>query len=235
GGTASYQGLLVQDISLPGVPDPKAQQKLLDVIPQKGGEALDRDRIRQSIQNLYAVGRFADIRAEAERTPDGQIRLTFVTSPNYFVGEVRVDGNPDRPTTAQLENATKLQLGELFTADKLDRALKGIKQLLEENGYYRVSVAEDVQKHAETQEIGFAFHITPGPQAHVGEVRVTGSPGYPEARVQDVARLHSGDSLSALRVSNALDRLRKKYQKRNHWLAQVTIASHTYRLAANAV
>jgi len=235
GGTASYQGLIVEDINLPGVPDAKVQKELLDLIPQKAGEALDRDRIRQSIQNLYATGRFADIRVEPERTPDGRVRLTFVTSPNYFVGEVRVDGNPDRPTTAQLENASKLPLGELFTADKLDRALKGIKQLLEENGYYRASVTEDVQKHPETQEIGFVFHITAGPQAHVGEVRVTGSPGYSEARVQDIAHLHSGDSLSALRVSNALDRLRKKYQKRNHWLAQVTIASHTYRLAANAV
>ncbi len=234
-GAASYQGSIVEDISLPGVPDPKTQKELLDLIPQRTGEALDRDRIRQSIQNLHATGRFADIRAEAERIQDGKIRLTFATSPNYFVGEVRVDGNPDRPTTAQLQNATKLQLGELFTTDKAERALKGIKQLLEENGYYRAAVAEDIEKNAETQEIGLAFHVTAGPQAHVGEVRVTGSPGYSAARIQDIAHLHTGDSLSAQRVSNALDRLRKRYQKKNHWLAQVVIVSHDYRLATNAV
>ena len=218
-----------------GATGDKVQKELLDLIPQKTGEALDRDRIRQSIQNLYATGRFADIRAEAEPLAEGRIRLTFITAPNYFVGEVRVDGNPERPTVAQLENSTKLQLGELFTADKLERALKGIKQLLEENGYYRATVSQDVEKHPDTQEIGFTFHITPGPQAHVGEVRVTGNPGYSEGKVQDIAHLHSGDSLSALRVSNALDRLRKRYQKKNHWLAQVAIASHSYRLAGNAV
>ena len=53
--------------------------------------------------------------------------------------------------------------------------------------------------------------------------------------MRDIARLHPGDSLTAQRVSNGLDRLRKKYQKKNHWLAQVTVASHTYRPATNAV
>jgi outer membrane protein insertion porin family len=235
GGTTSYEGLPVEDITLPGVSDPKAQNELLDLIPLKAGERLDRERIRQSIQNLYATGRFADIRAQAERTTDGRVHLIFVTSPNYFIGEVRVEGNPERPTAAQLENTSKLQLGELFTPEKLERALTGIKQLLEENGYYRATVAPAEEKHPETQEIGIVFHVTPGSQAHVGEVRITGAPGYSDAQVLDVSHLHAGDSVSARRINNSLDRLRKRYQKRSHWLAEVKVAYHTYRPRANAV
>ncbi len=234
-GATSYEGLIVQDISLPGVADPKIQKELLDLIPQKAGEPVDRDRIRESIQSLNGTGRFSDIRADGEHTADNRVHLTFTTAPNYFVGEVRVDGNPDHPTVAQLENASKLQLGELFTPEKLDRAVKGIQQLMQENGYYRAAVTEESHKHPETQQIGFVFHIVAGPQARVGEVRITGNPGYSPARVVDIAHLHTGDSLSAQRVSNALDRLRKRYQKKNHWLAQVTIASHNYRMTNNAV
>src|SRR2546429_8071741 len=88
------------------------------------------------IQALYATGRFADIQVEAERTPDRQVAVVFLTTPNYFIGEITVDGAPAHPTDTQIINAGKLQLGELFTREKMDRALLRIRGLMEENGYY---------------------------------------------------------------------------------------------------
>ncbi len=231
---SSYQGLTVQEIRFEDVSQSDAQQ-LRQLIPTKSGEPMQRDRIRQSIQTLYATGRFADIRAEAERTPDGQVLLMFVTSPNYFVGQVRVEGNPNRPNANQVMNASKLQLGELFTQEKLERALKNIKQLMEENAYYRSTVAMQQMKHPETQEMDVVFQITPGPQARVGQVNVTGNPGYSQGQIQDIARMHPGDLASAQRVTNALGRLRKKYQKQSRLLAQVSIAERNYRAPANAI
>jgi outer membrane protein insertion porin family len=235
GGISSYQGLTVEEITFPNISAPTEQQRLLGLIPQHIGQPLDRERIRQSIQTLYATGRFADIEAEGEHTSSGQARIVFLTSPNYFVGEVRVEGNPDRPSATQVANASKLQLGELFTPDKLDRAVNNIKQLLEENGYYRAAVKAEVIKHPETQEVGFVFRIVAGSQAHVGQVRVTGNPGYSAEEIQEIAHLHPSDPVSSQRITNALDRLRKKYQKKNHWLAQATVAEHSYRPAENAV
>ena len=234
GSMSSYLGLTVHEVRFEGV-SPSDGQQLQRLIPAKAGELLDRDGIRQSIQTLHATGRFSDISVEAERTSDGQVLLTFVTSPNYFVGEIRVEGQPNRPNANQVVNASKLQLGELFTEDKLDRALSNIKRLMEEDGYYRSAVAAQKGKHPETQEIDVVFQITPGPQARVGQVKVTGDPGYSQGQVQDIARMHPGDPASALRVSNALDRLRKKYQKQNRLLVQVSIPERNYRPEANAV
>jgi outer membrane protein insertion porin family len=235
GGEASYQGQSVAEIRFPNVDNTTEKSRLLGLLPQKSGEALDRDKLRQSIQLLYASGRFSDIRAEAERNASGQVVLSFLTVPNYFVGEISVEGAPTHPSENQVVNASKLQLGEIFTPERLDRALKSIKQLLEENGYYRASVIESETKHTDTQQIGIAFHIVTGPQAHIGEVKVTGEPGFPPARIQDITRMHSGDAVSAQRINTALDRLRKKYQKKNRWLAQVTVSEHTYLPDKNAV
>ena len=47
--------------------------------------------------------------------------------------------------------------------------------------------------------------------------------------------MHPGDAVAVQRVSNALDRLRKKYQKQNRLLAQVSITKKSYREKANAV
>jgi outer membrane protein insertion porin family len=234
GAIAEYQGLTVADIGLPDVPE-RDRKEMLELIPQKTGEALERELIRASIQGLYATGRFADIRVEAGRTVDGRVSLTFTTTPSYFVGDINVEGAPSRPTASQISNAAKLALGELLTRERLDRALKSIRQLMEGNGYYRSTATEEEQRNPATQQVGITFRLQAGARAHVGEVSVTGKTNYSQGQIQDMAKMHPGDPVSRQRTSEALDRLRKKYQKQNRLVAQVEISRQEYRPAANAV
>jgi len=232
---SQYQGLTVVEIRWPNVPAAVEQKRWRELIVQKAGEPLDRELIRESIHKLHQTGRFADIRVEAERTPDGKVILSFFTTPNYFVGGVEVQGVPNRPTAGQVVNASKFQLGDLFTPDQVERALTNIKQLLQENGYYHSLVKESEHKYPERQQIDIVFLVSPGPQARVGNVTVTGNPGYSQGQIQDIAKMHPGNPVTVQRVSNALDRLRKKYQKQNRLLAQVSISKKSYREQANAV
>ena len=65
-GLSSYQGLNVRDIAFPGLSE--SDQKLMgNLIAQKSGQPFDRDKVRESMQVLYATGRFADVRVEAQR------------------------------------------------------------------------------------------------------------------------------------------------------------------------
>jgi len=232
--SSKYEGLRVQEIRFPDVAG-NEQAQLADLIPQHAGAPLDHELVRQSIRALFATGRFSDIQAEVEAVAPQAVRLDFLTSPNYFVGVVNVEGAPGHPSASQIANACKLQLGELFTQEKLDRGLENMRRLMEENGYYRASIHEDLTKHSEIQQLGIVFVVTPGAQAHVGKLNVTGHPGYATAEIENVARMHPGDLVSAQRVNRALDRLRKKYQKGNHWLAEVTIADRHYQASSNAV
>jgi outer membrane protein insertion porin family len=234
GAIGEYQGLIVGDIGLPDLPE-RDRKEMLQRLAQKTGEALDRALIRASIQNLYATGRFADIRVEAERTVDGRVSLTFATTPNYFVGDINVEGAPSRPSASQIANASKLQLGELLTRERLDRALKNIQQLMEGNGYYGSTGLDEEHRNPATQQAGITFRLHAGARAHVGEVTVTGKTNYSEGQIQDMAKMHPGDPVSRQRATEALDRLRKKYQKQNRLLAQVEISRQEYRAAANAV
>jgi outer membrane protein insertion porin family len=234
GAIAAYQGLIVAGVDFPGVSEVDLE-RLRKLIPQKPGETLDRDRVRESILALHATGRFADVQVEAARTPEGQLTLVFRTTPNYFVGQIFVDGTPSRPTENQIANASKFQLGELFVPEKLDRALSNIKRMMEENGYYQSAVTYEEERHPETQLIDIRFHVRPGPQARVGRLNVTGTPGFSEGQVQDIAKMHPGDLVTVQLINRALDRLHKKYQKRNQLLAQVTVSERSYRSEANVV
>ncbi len=90
------KGRSSRSIQLPGVPE-RDREHLLQLLPQKAGEPLDRGRVRDSIRRLYATGRFADIQAEVAPSGDG-VSSTFTTSANFFVGAVDVEGAPTRPT-----------------------------------------------------------------------------------------------------------------------------------------
>src|ERR1700733_2617335 len=230
-----YQGRIVAEIRWPDIPAAVDRKRWLQLIPQQVDQPLDRQLIQESIRKLHQTGRFADIRVEAESTPEGKLILSFFTTPNYFVGSVIVHGAPTRPSAGQIANASKFQLGELFIPDQIQRAQSNIRDLMHDNGYYLFSISDKEQKYPERQQIDIIFEIAPGPRARVGNVTVTGSPGYAPAQIQDIAKMHTGAIVSAQRVSSALDRLRKKYQKQNRLLAQVEITSKSYREQANAV
>ena len=234
GRMAAYEGLVVQAIDFPDLPAASTED-LLGLIPQKIGAPLQRETIRQSIQALYSTGRFADIQAEAERTADGRVSLAFRMRENFFVGEIFVIGEPNPPAANQIVNASKLELGELFTREKMDRALASIKQLMEQNGYYQSDVKDEEQPQIATQQINITFRMVPGSRARVGHINVTGPAGFSVGQIQDIAKMHSGDYVSVQRVSRALDRLRRKYQKQDRLLSSVAISKRTYQPGTNTV
>jgi outer membrane protein insertion porin family len=228
-----YEGRVVQSIRLPGVQDID-REHLLQLLPQKEGRLLERNQVRDSIRALYATGRFADIQAEVASSGEAVI-LTFTTSPNFFVGGIDVDGAPSRPSRNQIVNASKFQLGELHTQEKMEHALQNIRRLMQENGYYRSQVAAETTANPATQQMNILFHVTPGEAAHVGEVKVTGASGWTSGQVQDVAHMNRGERLTAARTTGALRRLRKKFSKQQRVLAQVSIAEQQYHPDKNSV
>ena len=230
---SEYEGKTIVRVDLPGIPE-QERDHVLELLPLKRGSTLGRDQVRAGIRALNATGRFADIQAEA--TPSGGgVVVSFVTLPNYFVGSVEVEGAPNRPNANQIVNSSKFQLGELYSQDKLDRALENVRQLMQENGYYRARVGAESTSNLITQQVDILLHIDAGPQAHIGEVKVTGTSNLSPAQVQRIAHIDSGDRVTAARIAESLQRLRKKFQKQNRALAQVSIAEQKYQPEKNAL
>lgn len=231
--SAQYEGRMVRAIQLSGVSESDGDH-LLGMIAQKPGEALSRDRVRDSIRTLYSTGRFADIEAEAVPSGDG-VLLTFTTAPNFFVGAVQVDGAPGHPSANQIVNASKFQLGQLYTSERLNRALENIQQLMQESGYYRAHVTAESTADDTTQQVSILVHVTAHARAHVGTMMITGNSGLSVESVEKIAHVHPGDRITATLVNDALQRLRKKFQKKARALAQVSVAQQSYDEKTNAV
>ena len=229
-----YQGLRVRDIQFRGVEGGEISQ-LRQVITQLPNQPLDRLKIAESVRALYDTGRFADIQVEAERRPQNEVSLVFVATENYFVGMITVNGVPKDMTSNQLVNATKLQLGELYTPEKLRLGIDRMQLLLQENGYYQNAIHETEVTDPKTQQLNLTFDINPGEPAHVGKVTVEGKPGYNTYEILEIAHLHPGDRAASQRITQALQRLKKKYTKKDYLEAQVSVTKSPYQPQKNAV
>ncbi|MBV8205929.1 MAG: BamA/TamA family outer membrane protein [Acidobacteria bacterium] len=231
---ASYDGMLVGRIELRSRVQfrPEVLQQLM---AQKEGQPFDHEKVRQTLEALFSTGRFADLRADAERQPGNTVDVVFSGGENYFVGFVTAADAPGPPSAADVVEASKLQLGDLATAERIQAGVVRIRQLLQDNGYYQSQITADRTPHPDTQEMDVTFRIVSGPQARIGRIVIEGSPEMPEAEVERIAKLHSGDFASAARTTRALQRLRQNYTSRQRLEAQVALEARDYQPAANTV
>jgi outer membrane protein assembly factor BamA len=210
-GLNSLQGLKVAQIQInsPGVDNPEA---LLPLQPQKVNEPLDKYKLRQSVQALYNTGRFGEIQVEAQRSPSGEVLLVFDARENYFFGSILVEGSPAHPSDSQLVNATKLNLGEQYSEEKINAGILGMQRTLQENGYYQATIKPFYEWDPHNQQVKVQFVVESGKPARVGLVNVIGAPGYSAEEIRNIGKLRSGDKVTAARLTRALQRLRKRYQ-----------------------
>jgi len=225
-GLSRWKGLRVEKIEFEGVvfdmKDPLPQQ-----IPQRAGEPLDPAKVAASIRQLFASGRYRDIRVEGEREGDG-MTLVFAGTPQFFVGRVTIDGVKDERLTSLLEYATKLQPGTDFTDGSTPAGVDGVKQSLATNGYFQPTVTAKAEVDDPDIQVNSTYLVNVGPQARIGEVSVAGAdPGMTPEEFRKKAKLKNG-KVTRDTVSNALTRIRAQYQKRGRLEATATLEKQTY-------
>ena len=224
-----YEGETVTAIEFRGIAG-KDAEGLCSLIVQKPGEPLQRDRLRASVEALYATGRFATLDAEAELDPNHGLRLVFAVTENYFNGAVTVDGTPKKgdPKPHQLVAATQLDLGDLFTEDQVVASIERMKKVLEDNGYYAATISYNLKPDTADHQMAIDFHVTAGAPARVGAVIINGDAGIAPGQTRSLTKLKAGDKVSAQHVTRALGRLRKHYQTNAHLEAQVSLLGRQY-------
>jgi outer membrane protein assembly complex protein YaeT len=231
---SKYQGAPVTAIQFRGISGTNPEM-LRQLVAQKVGEPLDRDKIRASLRVLYATGRFATLQVEAEPSQQNGLALVFVATENYFNGDVNVDGAPAKtnPKAHQLIESSKLDLGATFSQENVDRSVERMLKVLADNGYYKAKITYDLDPHDDTRQMDINFHVVPGELARVGEVKIEGDTGIPPDKIRSLTKLKSGAKVKQEHVTRALERLREKYQKNNHLEAQVSLTDHIYHSQTN--
>jgi outer membrane protein insertion porin family len=228
-------GKPIAEVKFQGV-EANTTDALAEYVDLKPGDALETDKVSASIKSLFATGKFSNIRAEVDEASEGRVVLIFTVEERYFIGEVGLDGRAKgSPTLRQLMNAAKLELGRPYSETEVKRAIAQMTRVLEDNGYYTSTFTWVRTPHPSTRQLDIQFHLKPGPQATVGKVEVSGNSGFTAQEIESIAKIKPGSRVMAAHTSRALERLRKKYQKRGRLEAQVSLSRRTYHPENNTV
>jgi outer membrane protein insertion porin family len=222
-----WKGLIVDKIEFEGVTF-GATDLLPKELTQKVGVPLDPVEVRASLRRLFASGRYRDIEVRGVREGD-RVTLIFAGVSRYYVGRVTIAGVRSDRLTSLLEFATKLSPGTAFSEPQIAAGTEGIKQILQQQGYYEPKVSVKTELDVAGDQINATYTVAIGPQAKIGKVQLVGTDtGFTPEEFQKKAKLKEGSKIRRDTTSNALDRLRKLYQKKNRLEGTVTLQKQTY-------
>lgn len=222
-----WKGLQVSKIEFEGVTF-DATDKLPSQLLQKAGEPFDPQKVRQSMRKLFASGRYRDIEVRGIRQGN-EVTLIFAGSPRYYVGRVTITGVKSERLTSLLEYATKLSPGTALTRSDVKDGTTGITETLEQQGYYQPQVTATTDVDVAGEQVNVTYAVKIGPQARIGQVELEGTdPGLTLQQFKKTGKLKTGKKANRETVSNALTRLRSRYQKNDHLEAVVTLQKQTY-------
>jgi outer membrane protein assembly complex protein YaeT len=242
---AQYQnseGKRVVDIRFDPAEQPLEPKELLQILPLKIDQPLKMAVVRDSIDRLFATGRYADIQVDSQPSDDG-VMVTFLTKNSWFIGGVAATHVADPPNPGQLENATRLELGEPFTNAKLQEAIAGQERLLASNGLYRSFVHPFFDYDNAHQQVDIRFEVDNGPRARFGPPVLLGDLKMKPSRIVSATKfrqwffdrwiLGTWKPVTQLRVRQGLDGVRTLYQRENRLESKVALESMKYDAETN--
>ena len=229
----TWYGLPVHAIFFTGV----AEQDLVgikDRLALQPGKKLTEEDVKESLHALFATGLYRSIVAEGVET-GGQVTVTFDGVPQLFLRRLYIQGMKQDTLAAQIQRATRLEVGESFTKQELDQATEHLHQALQRNGFHKPAVTVKTVPAGGRHLVDVIYTVNAGPQAKVGAVAATGTTAMTDREFRKVAKLKEGSTVTANTVPRALTKLRKKFQKQNRLEATVRAGPETFNAATNSV
>jgi outer membrane protein assembly factor BamA len=229
----TWYGLTVHSLAFTGV----SEQDLGGVkarLSLQPGSKLREQNVKESLHALFATGLYRSIIAEGAET-SGQVTVTFDGVPQLFLRRLYIQGMKQDTLAAQIQRATRLELGESFTAQELDEATEHLRQALERNGFHIPTVSVKTVPAGGRHLVDVIYTVNAGTQAKVGAVKATGTTAMTDANFRKIAKLKQGSTVTANTVPRALTKLRKQYQKQNRLEATVRVGPETFNATRNSV
>lgn len=228
----SWSGLRVARIAFEPAEQPLTPAQLDARTALRAGDTFSTEGVRDTVHALYGSGRYSQITASGQETPDGLV-LTFRTELAWFLGNTAVSGYPPPPSERQLITAADLRLGERLTEQRIAEAIRGMRALLADNGFPQALIRVHRHPRPIDQQVDLDFEVIPGERAEFGQIILTGSGDLPPERVREITHWTRDKPFEQRRVNRGLDRLRKHYRKRDFWQSEARVTASLFESGEN--
>src|SRR6185437_8997259 len=229
----AFEGQVVAQIRFDPAVQPVEQSVIDTLMSLRPGQAFHVADARQTIENLFATGRYEDIRIDAEPSQSG-VDLRFITKQSWFFGHVEIRGDvSEPPNLGQILSVAGLTLGQPFDPNEVTAGEDRIRKLLTDNGYFNPAVDHELQYDNAYQQVQVIYNVKVGKRAHYAPPAITG-----ETSAVTVKRLDKDTdwqrflmpgyrSITQTRTRVGIDKIRLSYQNSNRLFATVTFSGIT--------
>ena len=228
----------------PGAPEPVTavdlvsphhlpEERVRAAIGALVGRSLSRSAVRASLERLWALGLFAEIRVEEVSGPGG-LRLRYHLTRSPLIRRVSWAGDPGLDL-ADLAAAAGLAVGEEAATDRLDRARRDLLARYRRDGFLGARVEIQVEPIAATNERDVTVALRAGERARLGDVRIRGDTGLPAPTLTGILELRAGDRYREAGVRDAARAVEERLRAEGFFEARVTVGSPEWREATNRV
>ena len=229
----SWAGRRIREVQFVGV-----TADMLAPLPKtlevQAGQTLDPTKVRAALRALYATGLYQTVQVVGIPQGDGVI-LRFEGTSEMFIGRVDVVGAKPDVLTTELIRSTKLDPGAPYSQSMLEPASKLIDAALARNGYFKADISYTTETQPQFRQVNITYKVDLGKQARVGNVTVSGNPGFTEEQFRKKAKLKRKHKVTHNTTSDALNHLRKAYQKEDRLEADVKVDQQTFIPANDTV
>ena len=230
---AAFEGRRISEIRYDPAQQPLTPRDLRRVQLLQSGAILRSADVAETIDRMFATGRYDDIQVDAEDRPDG-VAIRFITKSARFLGYINVVGPiSDPPRRSQIVNAAQLDVGGPFHPEDLNQAERNIRRIFTDNGLYEATVRLETMEEAEAQQVVVNVIVNAGTRARYAPPVIRGDTKLPDSviiratgwRVRFIGRWRQ---VTQGLTGRGVERVEKKYQSQGRRTASVNLASLTY-------
>lgn len=189
---------------------PVSDPRVVGLIETRLGSPLSMLAVRETITHLFSLGRYEDVRVEADGVPEG-VRLTYDLVPIHPIEKILFAGPMAQPgiDEGRLRRAVVERYGASPQAGRRFDLARIVEEELRQRGYLRATIAPTIEIAHAPDRATLVFTIEPGVRTHVGTIDVVGAPGVPIPEFLNRLGLRTGVSYER----DALNARIQEYQK----------------------
>lgn len=192
---------------------------LVELVDVRPGRPLDASAVRESIQHLVHLRRFASIDVVQEATPAG-IVVRFILTPLQRIVAYEIGGDlnvPDRDLVRSIRD----RLGTAPTAEQIPDAMSAVQDALGERGYLQPSLTHRLESLDADGNVRLVVEGSSGQRWVLGRIVVTGMDPSEGGTAEAVLGLSPGDPYDRVLLLQREQRFVSRQREAGYYEAMV--------------
>lgn len=194
-------------------------QGTVELVETRAGELLSMRDVRETIDHLYGLGRFQDIRVHATAAGDG-VALRYELISLHNVREVVFRG-PLGVSEGLLRGAVEERYGATPPVGRAADVVRTLTELYRDYGFLRARITPRTEVEHAPERTTLIFEIDAGPRTTIGEVEIEGNPLLPREQLLQRLDLKPGEPYERPAIDRRIQRYTDELRSRGYYEARI--------------